>query len=132
MDMDADFSDLRALAADLLAAPEESRPFIRKAVQVTSHRIRDDWRKGANRSGLEKYAADITYETEEKPGSIEGIIGPTIGDAGSMGFVEEGGDDVRSAPQHAARDAKEANEQDFVDGLEVAIADGMRAALEKG
>ena len=39
-----DFAELRELAADLTAAPEEARPFIRKAVQVTSHKIKDDWR----------------------------------------------------------------------------------------
>lgn len=127
-----DFAELRELAADLTAAPEEARPFIRKAIQVTAHKIKDDWRKGANRSGLHKYAADITYETKEKASEIEAEIGPTIGDSGSFGLVEDAGGGVKSAPQHAGRDAKEANEQDFVDGLELAIFDGLRAAIEKG
>lgn len=127
-----DFAELRELAADLTAAPEEARPFIRKAVQVTAHKIKDDWRKGADRSGLHKYAADITYETEEKRASIEAEIGPTIGDSGSFGLVEDAGGGVKSSPQHAGRDAKEANEEDFVDGLELAIYDGLRAAIEKG
>lgn len=127
-----DFAELRELAADLTAAPEEARPFIRKAVQVTAHKIKDDWRKGANRSGLGKYAADITYETEEKRASIEAEIGPTIGDSGSFGFVEDAGGGVKSAPQHAGRDAMEANEDDFADGLELAIYDGLSAAIEKG
>lgn len=126
-----DFSELMSLAADLTAAPEQSRPFIRKALQVTAHRIKDDWRKGANRTGLGKYAADITYETTEKASSIEAEIGPTIGDSGSFGFVEDGGGDVRSAPQHAGRDAVEANEDDFIQGLELALFDGLRRAVEK-
>lgn len=130
--MSDDFAELRELAADLTAAPEEARPFIRKALQVTAHNIKDDWRKGANRSGLSRYAADITYETKDKASEIEAEIGPTIGDSGSFGFVEDAGGGVKSAPQHAGRDAKEANEQDFVDGLELAIFDGLRAAIEKG
>lgn len=124
-----DFAELRELAADLTAAPEEARPFIRKAVQVTAHKIKDDWRKGADRSGLHKYAADITYETEEKASEIEAEIGPTIGDSGSFGLVEDAGGGVKSAPQHAGRDAMEANEGDFVDGLEFALFDGLKKAV---
>lgn len=127
-----DFSEFRSLAADLSDAPEEARPFVRKALQVTARNIKDQWREGASRSGLEKYAADITYETAEKPTVVEAEIGPTIGDAGSFGLVEDATGDVRSAPQHAARDALEANEEDFLHGLELAIADGLRAAIEKG
>lgn len=130
--MSDDFAEFRQLAADLSQAPEESRPFIRKALQVTARNIKDHWRQGANRSGLHRYAYDITYETSEKATMIEAEIGPTIGDSGSFGFVEDAGGDVRSAPQHAGRDAKEANEDDFKDGLELAIYDGLRAAIEKG
>lgn len=127
-----DFSELLELAADLTDAPTEARPFIRKAVQVTAQNVKTDWRQGADRTGLSAYAGDITYETSESRTSIDGEVGPTIGDAGSFGFVEDGGPDVKSAPQHAARDAKEKNEEDFGYGLELAIYDGLRAAVEKG
>lgn len=127
-----DFSELRELAADLTQAPEESRPFIRKALQVSAHKMRDDWRAGANRSGLSRYASDVSYETQEKRSSIDAEIGPTIGDSGSFGFVEDAGGGVKSAPQHAARDALEANEDDMFQGLEFALFDGLRAAIEKG
>lgn len=130
--MGDDFSELRSLAADLLGAPAEVRPFVRKALQVTAHHIKDDWRQGANRSGLERYAADITYETKETASGVSAEIGPTIGDAGSLGLVEDAGGGVRSAPQHAARDALEANEDDFVRGIDLAVADGLRASVEKG
>lgn len=124
-----DFSELRELAADLVAAPEQARPYIRKALQVTAQRIKEDWRKGANRTGLGGYASDITYETQEKRAEIEAEIGPTVGDSGSFGFVEDAGGGVFSAPQHAGRDALEANEDDLVRGLELAIADGLSDAL---
>ena len=132
MDTSSDFSDFRSLASDLSDAPAEVVPFLRKAFQVTARNIKDQWREGAARSGLEKYAADITYETSEKPTVVEAEIGPTIGDSGSFGLVEDATGDVRSAPQHAARDALEANEEDFLNGIEIALADGLRAAIEKG
>ena len=126
-----DFSELYKLAADLTAAGDEVRPFARKALQFTAHNLRDDWRRGADRTGLSSYAKDISYETRELRNSIEAEIGPTIGDAGSLGFVEEGGSNVRSAPQHAGRDAFEANEPDFYAGLEVAVYDATVKAVGK-
>lgn len=128
---DDDFSELYSLAADLTKAPAEARPFVRKAVQVTSHKIKDAWREKANRTGLGRYAADVTYETRELAQSIEGEIGPTPGDAGSFGFVENAGGGVRSAPQHAGRDALEENEEDFVKGLELAVFDGLQKAVKR-
>lgn len=128
--MATDFSELRRLAADLTSAPAEARPFVRTALRVTAHHIKDDWRAGANRTGLHGYAADVTYEMRESAGSVEAEIGPTPdGDQGSFGFVEDAGGGVRSAPQHAARDALERNEEDFVRGLEIALADGLVKAL---
>jgi len=126
-----DFSELYELAADLTAAGPEVRPFARSAIQFTAHNIREDWRRGANRTGLTAYARDVTYETKELRGAIEAEIGPTIGDAGSMGFVEEGGSGVQSAPQHAGRSALEANEPDFYAGLEVAVYDAAVKAVGK-
>jgi hypothetical protein len=119
--------DMRSLAADLSAAGPAVRPFARKAIQVTSRHMKDDWREGADRTGLGGYAADITYETRETPTAVVSEIGPTVGDSGSFGFVEEGGGEVQSSPQHAARNALERNEDDFVQGAERAVADALRA-----
>lgn len=119
--------DLRSLAADLTASGPAVRPFARKAIQVTARHMKDDWREGAARSGLEAYAADITYETRETATALVAEIGPTVGDAGSFGFVEDGGDRVESSPQHAARNALERNEPDFERGVEAAVADALRA-----
>lgn len=128
--MATDFSDLDKLAADLTAAPAEARPFIRKALQYTAFNIRDEWRATAARTGLAGYAASVGYSTEEKAQSIEAEIGPTPGRRqGSFGFMEDGGGGVRSAPQHAGRDALKHNEPDFFDGLEKALADGLEKAV---
>jgi len=121
--IDFDFSEILSLAADLSDAPAKVRPNVRKAVQVTAHHIKDDWRRGADRTGLGGYAADITYETKELKDSIEAEIGPTIGDAGSFGLVEDANGGVRSAPQHAARDAARRNEADFIRGITLAAED---------
>jgi hypothetical protein len=120
-----DFSELLKLAADLEDAPRKASANVRKAVQVTSGHIKSDWREAADRSGLGKYAADITYETKETPAGIESEIGPTIGDSGSFGLVEDANGGVRSAPQHAARDAVRKNEKDFDRGLMKALEDSF-------
>lgn len=126
-----DFADLRSLEADLRGAPGDLAPLVRNALQVTATHVRDDWRKGANRTGLGRYAADITYETKVDATSVGAEIGPTVGDSGSFGLVEDAGGNVKSAPQHAGRDALEANEPDFIHGLEVAAYEALRDAVEK-
>ncbi len=119
--------DVRKLAADLTAAGSAVRPFARKAVQVTAHRIKDEWRAAANRTGLGGYAADVTYETRENAAGVVAEVGPTPGDSGSFGFVEDAPGGVYSAPQHAGRDALENNEDDFERGIDRAVADALRA-----
>lgn len=128
--MGDDFSALDDLAADLTAAPAEARPFIRKALQYTAHNIRDEWRAAAARTGLGAYGASVGYDTTEKAQSIEAEIGPTPGRRqASFGFVEDANGGVRSAPQHAGRDALKHNEPDFFDGLEKALHDGLEKAV---
>lgn len=120
---EADFSEVMRLAADLSAAPVEAAPKVLQALQYTATEIKKDWRREADRTGLTKYAADITYDMKATPTSITAEIGPTIGDAGSFGLVEDGGSGVKSAPQHAGRDAAKRAEPDFIKGLEIAISD---------
>ena len=121
--VDGDFSELLRLAADLEDAPEEVSPNVRKAVQVTSLKIKKDWRDAADRTALGRYAADITYDTKETSTGVTAEIGPTPGDSGSLGLVEDARGGVKSAPQHAGRDAMRRNEGDFIEGLAIAISD---------
>lgn len=120
-----DFSELNQLAADLTRVPDKANRFVKKALEVTARSIKDDWKQGASRTGLHRYALDIDYDIKTPAGEIVAEIGPTVGDSGSFGFVEDGGGNVRSAPQHAARDAVRANEDDFVRGLEIAVFDAL-------
>lgn len=127
--MTDDFSELRQLSADLRGAGVDVSEFARKAIQVTAHNIKEDWRRAADRTGLGRYAADITYQSKVTDTEISAEIGPTIGDSGSFGFVEDAPGDVQSAPQHAGRDAMEKHEPDFIDGLEIALYDSLRRAV---
>lgn len=128
--MATDFSELDKLYQDLTSAPAEARPFIRKALQFTAFNIRDEWRSEAARTGLTAYGASVGYDTTEKAHSIEAEIGPTPGRRqASFGFVEDANGGVRSAPQHAGRDALKRNEPDFFEGLEKAVHDGLEKAV---
>lgn len=123
--MSDDFSEMYTLAADLTSAGGAINRFAKKAIEVTARNVKDDWRQGADRSGLGGYAGDIDYDMRYPGGAIEAEIGPTPGDSGSFGFVEEATGDVRSAPQHAGRDAVRANEDDLIRGLETAALDAI-------
>jgi hypothetical protein len=124
MSVDYDFTDLLKLAADLGRVPSEVAPNVRKAVEVTARHVKDDWSRDAKRSGLAGYAASVDYELKESRNGVEAEIGPNLGrNQGSFGFVEDAGGGVRSAPQHAGRNAARKNEQDLIDGIEKAIGD---------
>ena len=127
-----DFSDLYSLAADLSNAPAAANRNVKKAIQFTATEIKQDWRQGAERTGLTGYAASIDYDLKFPGSAIESEIGPNLGrNQGSFGFVEDAPGGVRSAPQHAGRSALEANEPDFVRGLEIAIFDATQDAVGK-
>lgn len=123
-------SDLERHIFNLTSAPAEARPFIRRVIQQKSEDIRDEARSTAARTGLGSYGASIGYTTTEKASSIEGEIGPTPGRRqASFGFMEDGGGGVRSAPQHALRDAMKDNLDDAREQLEKAVAEGTRKAV---
>lgn len=124
-----DFSELRDLVKDLGSVPARVAPNVRKAVEVTARHVKDDWRKAADRTGLGGYAADIDYDLKFEDGAIGAEIGPTPGDSGSFGLVEDAKGNVRSAPQHAGRDAARKNEADFIRGLAKALEDTLKEGL---
>ena len=127
-----DFSELYQLSADLSDAPNHVGRFVKSAVQFTAQEIKQDWQQGAEGSGLGNYSRSIDYDMKYPGGAVVAEIGPNPGKRqGNFGFVEEGGGDVRSAPQHAGRDAVRANEDDFVRGLEIAIFDATVKAVRK-
>lgn len=131
-----DFSEILQLAADLSGAPSKANRNIRKAIEVTARNVRDDWRQGAEvgrgdgYSG--RYASSIFYDINFPGGAIEAEVGPELGrPGGSAGFLEDANGGVTASPQHAGRDALEANEEDFVRGLEIALFDATTEAVKE-
>lgn len=125
-----DFSELADLAADLSAVPAEANRNIKKAIEVTARSVRDDWRQGAEVGRgdgySERYASSMFYDLKYPGGAIEAEIGPELGrPGGSAGFLEDAPGGVQASPQHAGRDALEANEEDFIRGLEIAITEAV-------
>ncbi|MDQ0726811.1 hypothetical protein [Microbacterium sp. W4I20] len=128
-----DFSELFEVAADLTGAPAKVIRNVVKAMKVTSTEMKQDWQQGAERTGLTGYAASIDFDMQYSSNEIASEIGPNLGrNQGSFGFVEDAGGGVKSSPQHAGRDALEANEPDFIRGLEIAVFDATAEAIEKG
>lgn len=124
--MPDDFHEVMELVRDLTDVPAEANKRIKQAVEFTAVEIKRDWQQGAEASGLGNYSRSIDYDLKFPGNAIEAEIGPNLAKRqGRFGFVEEGGDDVRSAPQHAGRDAMEANEPDFDRGLEIAITNAL-------
>lgn len=124
-------SELGDLAADLRAAGSAARPFVKKALEVTARGIKDDWSDGAKRTGLDGYAASIDYDVSEGPFRVVAEVGPNTSRnrQGVLGAVEDAAAGWKSRPQHAGRDALEANEEDFYDGLAKAAEDALLKGL---
>lgn len=130
-----DFSELLSLSADLSGVPSAANRNIKKAVEVTARKVRDDWRQGAavSRSYAQRYASSIFYDIKYPGGAIEAEIGPELGrPGGSAGFLEDAPGGVSASPQHAGREALEVNEDDFVQGLEIAIFEALYEEIEGG
>lgn len=121
--------DLMSLAADLTAAGAKVRPLVKKALQVTGGNIREEWSANAGVGGAqgvpEGYPSSITFEARETVSAVEVEVGPEMGRPGGPAgnFLESG--TIHRPPQHAGRNALEANEQDFIDGLAIAMVDAI-------
>ena len=121
-----DFSEILRLSRDLGDVPAKVAPKVTQALERTSFDIKQDWAQGADRSGLHAYSKSIDYEIKPRDGAITAEIGPNPGKRqGRFGLVEDANGDVRSAPQHAGRDALEVNEDDFYRGLDIAAFEAM-------
>ena len=116
--------DLLSLARDLADAPRRAAPLVRKAVEVTARNIKAGWSENAARTGLSGYAKSVDYDVIDSRDGVRAEIGPNRRKRqGAFGFVEDAPGGVRSAPQHAGRDALEANQDDFDAGLATALWD---------
>lgn len=127
---DFDFSELDKLAGDLGEVPSGAGEFIRKAVTVSARNVKDSWRaklKGSR--GLPAAGASIEYELKGgyaiRGSSITAEVKPRLGGQGSLVFVTEVGS-LSTAPRGYGRRSLQENEEDFVKGLELALADAQK------
>lgn len=123
--MSFDFSEVVSLHADLTAAPSRAVPFVRKAVEVTARNVKDDARAlaAAQVGPRRSYPASMEYEMKASGDTIRAEIGPRRGGGGNLAPVFETGNPY-SGRKPALEPALEHNMDDFLTGLQKAIADG--------
>ena len=121
-----DVFGLNAVVSDLEAFPVHLTVNARKAVQITSQKVRDDARNRIKgHKYLPAYPYSITYDTKVTVEGIEGEIGPDKGRAqGPLGNIVEYGTS-KNAPIPHLGPALDANAEDLVAGIEIAIRQAM-------
>lgn len=139
--MSADFSELTELARDFDSVPEKSGPYIRKAVEVSARKVKDASRsKVQSRKYFRQAASAIDYELVGTQGAGVTVLDAEVGynksiDAGKLGnLIEFGapGASNRLAPGSELQRSLVENQDDFVNGLEKALNDGLRATILGG
>ena len=132
-----DAFEIGRLEADLRRVPATANRLIEKSIKRTSLRMKEDWKQGAEISDgyADTYAAAISFDIKFPLGGIESEIGPVLGSTpgASAGFL----DDPKSTAgidgpvHHAGRDALEANEPEFFEGLENAVFEALAEEREE-
>ena len=121
-----DTSDLDNLEADLGKMSVPVLRNVRKAVEITARKIKDDAKSIiAGHRFLKAYPASITYDMKYGLTSVTAIIGPDKNrPQGALGNIIEYGS-VNNPPVKHLGPALEKNEEDFVAGLGIAVGDAL-------
>ena len=129
-----DFSELDRLAADLGEVPKRAAPLIRKAIEVTSFKVKTAAGKtaGTGDPRWRPLPSAIDYEIKTFQGFGASVIQSEIGydkdsDVGKLGNIREFGT-PRVAPHNDLKIALEANQDDFEKGLMIALEQAEKAA----
>lgn len=134
--MAGEFDELMSLAVDLESAPKSLPKYLRKALDVTSMKIKKDAQATVRgRKGLGHAAGAIDYELKGSSGSVSEMsseVGYNKGKpAGALGNLIEFGapnSGNQLAPSHDLGNALLNNESDFEKGVEAAVSDALREA----
>ena len=131
--MAGEFEELMQLAADLEQGGEAISGNVRKAVQVTSTKIKEDAKASVKgRKNIGHAAHAITYDTKESSAGVESEIGYSKDKpAGKLGnLIEYGAPNSGNqlSPSHDLGNALLNNESDFEKGVEAAVSDALREA----
>jgi hypothetical protein len=121
-----DVIGLTVVVDDLGTFAERLRVNAAKAVKVTSQKVRDDARNRIKgHKYLPAYPYSITYDVKVTAEGVEGEIGPDKGLAqGPLGNIIEYGTS-KNAPLPHLGPALDANAEDLVAGIEIAIHQAM-------
>jgi hypothetical protein len=121
-----DVIGLTVVVDDLGTFAERLRVNAAKAVKVTSQKVRDDARNRIKgHKYLPAYPYSITYDVKVTDEGVEGEIGPDKGRAqGPLGNIIEYGTS-KNAPLPHLGPALDANADDLVTGIEIAIHQAM-------
>jgi len=121
-----DVIGLTVVVDDLGVFAERLRVNVGKAVKVTSQKVRDDARSRIRgRKYLPAYPYSITYDVKVTADGVEGEIGPDKGKAqGPLGNIVEYGTS-KNAPIPHLGPALDANADDLVAGIEIAVHQAM-------
>ncbi|MFE2563024.1 hypothetical protein [Streptomyces mirabilis] len=121
-----DVIGLTVVVDDLGTFAERLRVNAAKAVKVTSQKVRDDARNRIKgHKYLPAYPYSITYDVKVTAEGIEGEIGPDKGRAqGPLGNIIEYGTS-KNAPLPHLGPALDANAEDLVAGIEIAVHQAM-------
>jgi hypothetical protein len=121
-----DVVGLTVVVDDLGTFAERLRVNATKAVKVTSQKVRDDARNRIKgHKYLPAYPYSITYDVKVTVEGAEGEIGPDKGRAqGPLGNIIEYGTS-KNAPLPHLGPALDANAEDLVAGIEIAVHQAM-------
>lgn len=128
-----DTTEIDTLSADLGKVPPASGTFLRKAIEVTARNVRDTARENAHgMAHAPAFPYSITYDIHGDGNRATGSqlvadIGPDKDlPQGALGNLIEYGS-VNNPPQGIMHGALQANEADFERGIDLAIADALKA-----
>lgn len=121
-----DVIGLTVVVDDLGIFAERLRVNAAKAVKVTSQKVRDDARNRIKgHKYLPAYPYSITYDVKVTVEGVEGEIGPDKGrPQGPLGNIIEYGTS-KNAPIPHLGPALDANAEDLVAGIEIAVRQAM-------
>jgi len=126
-----DFSELTQLAADLGDVPDNSGPLINKAITVSSLKVKKSWQEPLQGSRtLPSLPYAVTFDISVGQFFGVSVIKSEIGfdksrGQGALGNISEYGSPTISGRGFGLA-ALEANQGDFVAGLEIAVEQALK------
>lgn len=130
---DFDFSALDRLAADLGEVPKKTAPFLRKALNVSSIKVKNSWRDKLKGSiSFKHLPGAVNYDILTFRGFGVSLYQSEIGfdkgrPQGALGNISEYGT-ATTPPSGFGHAALQENQEDFQYGIEKAVGDALKAA----